>query len=183
MPDLATFSGEPLLLALVLFAATFIAEDAATIGAGILVGTTGADPHLALGAVIIGTALGDLSLYGFGRWGATTRIGAKLRDHTEISRALTALMRRMLGLLIVARFVPGMRFPVFTASGLAAAPFRLVAAVVLLTTPVWTTILFELARQAGAGAAGELVGTAIWLGIALALLLHAPRKLGRAIMK
>lgn len=183
MPDLVAIAGDPLLLALALFAATFIAEDAATIAAGILVGATGTDPYVALSAVIIGTALGDLSLYGFGRWAATTGIGAKLRDRDDISRALTAFTRQMLGLLIIARFVPGMRFPVLTASGLATAPFRLVAAVVLLTTPVWTTILFEIARQAGAGAAGELVGTAIWLGIALALLLHAPRKMGRAIMK
>jgi membrane protein DedA with SNARE-associated domain len=183
VPDLVALAGDPLLLALLLFAATFIAEDAATIAAGILVGTTGSDPYLALGAVIIGTALGDLSLYGFGRWGAATRIGAGLRSRDDVSRALSGIARRMLGLLIVARFVPGMRLPVFTASGLAAAPFRLVAAVVLLTTPIWTTALFEMARRAGAGAAGDLVGVAFWLSLPLAAVLLAPRQLGRVIMK
>ena len=183
MPDLAALANNPLLLALALFAATFIAEDAATIAAGILVGTTGSDPTLALGAVIIGTAVGDLSLYGIGRWGAATRMGAKLRRRDDVSRALSAFASRMLALLIVARFVPGMRFPVFTASGIAAAPFRLVTAVILLTTPIWTSLLFEIARRAGAGAAGELIGMAFWLSLALATLLVAPRQLGRAIMK
>lgn len=183
MPDLAAIANDPLLLALALFAATFIAEDAATIAAGLLVGTTGSDPSLPLGAVIIGTAMGDLALYGFGRWGAATRTGARLRCRNDVGRALTALRQRTLALLIIARFVPGMRFPVLTASGIAAAPLRLVAAVVLLTTPVWTTILFEFARQMGADAARELIGITLWLSIAIALVLHAPRKLSCAIMK
>lgn len=183
VPDLAAIAADPLLLVLALFAATFIAEDTATIAAGVWVGSTGSDPFLALGAVIIGTGLGDLALYGLGRWSASTQIGSRLRDRKDVDRALTAFRHRTLGLLFVARFVPGTRFPVLTAAGIAAAPFRFVAAVVLLTTPIWTTILFAAAHQLGAGVAGELVGIALWLGVAIALLLHAPRKLGGAIMK
>ncbi|HEV7232606.1 MAG TPA: VTT domain-containing protein, partial [Sphingorhabdus sp.] len=144
MTDLAVLVGDPLLLALALFAATFIAEDAATIAAGLIVGSSGADPYLALGAVILGTALGDLALYGVGRWGAGTKLGRKLRRREDVGRAMAGFASRMLPLLIVARFIPGTRLPVFTASGLAAAPFRLVGTVILLSTPVWTTLLFEI---------------------------------------
>lgn len=183
MPELVALASNPLLLVVALFAATFVAEDAATIAAGVLVGSTGADPYLALGAVILGTAIGDLALYGAGRWGARTAFGAKLRRREDVGRALNAFAQRMLGLLIVARFVPGMRLPVFTASGVASAPFRLVATVVLLSTPIWTTLLFEISRNAGAQAADQLIGMAIWLGLALGVLLLVPRHLGRALMK
>lgn len=183
MADLAALASDPLLLAIALFAATFVAEDAATIAAGVLVGSMGGDPYLALGAVILGTAIGDLALYGAGRWGGETAFGCKLRSRDDVSRALTAFARRMLVLLIVARFVPGMRLPVFTASGLVSAPFTLVAAAVVLSTPIWTTLLFEIARNAGAQAAGDLVGMAIWPAIAMGLLLIVPRHLGRALLK
>jgi membrane protein DedA with SNARE-associated domain len=183
MPELAAVASNPLLLAIALFAATFIAEDVATITAGVLVGSIGTDPHLALVAVILGTAIGDLALYGAGRWGSSTAFGARLRDREDVDRVLSAFAQRMLGLLLVARFVPGMRLPVFTASGVASAPFRLVTTVVLLSTPVWTTLLFEIARRAGAQAADELIGMALVLGLTLGALLLAPRGLARALLK
>jgi membrane protein DedA with SNARE-associated domain len=183
MPELAAFASNPLLLAVALFAATFVAEDAATIAAGVFVGSAGGDPYLALGAVIAGTAIGDLALYGAGRWGAGTAFGAKLRRREDVGRALAAFAQRMLGLLIIARFVPGMRLPIYTASGVASAPFRLVATVIILSTPIWTTLLFEIARHAGAQAADELIGIAIFLGLALGALLIVPRGLARALLK
>jgi membrane protein DedA with SNARE-associated domain len=183
MPDLAALAGDPLLLAVALFVATLVAEDVATIAAGVLVGSTGSDPYLALGAVICGTAIGDLALYGAGRWGAETAVGARLRQREDVGRALAGFARRMLGLLIVARFVPGMRLPVFTASGIALAPFGLVATVIVVSTPIWTALLFELARSAGAQAADELIGMVIWFGLVLSALLLAPRHLARVLPK
>ena len=77
---------QPLLLALALFAATFVAEDAATIAAGVLIAQTGIDPLPALAAVVLGTATGDLALYALGRWGAKTRMGIKLRARADVAR-------------------------------------------------------------------------------------------------
>jgi membrane protein DedA with SNARE-associated domain len=183
VPDLGFLTGDPLLLGLALFAATLIAEDAATIAAGVLVGGSGADPYLALSAVILGTAAGDLALYGVGRWGAGTALSARVRRRAEVERALTIMTRRMLSLLIVARFVPGLRLPVYTASGIAAAPFRLVATVVLLSTPVWTSLLFEISRSAGAQAADQLVSSALLLGAALGLLTLIPHRVRHILLK
>ena len=76
---IASLSGDPLLLAIVLFAATFIFEDAATVAAGAIVALNNADPAIALAAVILGTATGDIALYGLGRWGSSTRLGVRLR--------------------------------------------------------------------------------------------------------
>jgi membrane protein DedA with SNARE-associated domain len=179
MFDLASLAGEPLLFAIALFAATFVAEDAATIAAGVIVGSLGVDPWLALAAVISGTAVGDLALYGFGRWGAYTRFGQKVRARPDVGRMLSAFGRQTAGLLIVARFVPGMRLPVFTASGVVAAPLAIVSGIIAITTPVWTIMLFEIARYAGSGAANELMGWALGLGLAFALLLFLPGRLAR----
>lgn len=151
----------PLLLGLVLFFATFIVEDVATIAAGILVARTGADPVAALTGVILGTAIGDLALYALGRWGGETRIGQKLRARADVKRAEGWIAGRVLLLVFAARFAPGFRLPVYTASGLVAAPFVPVAAIIALTTPFWTGGLFAVAQFAGEAGAQQFLMIAL----------------------
>jgi membrane protein DedA with SNARE-associated domain len=164
---IASFSDQPLLLGLALFGATFIAEDVATVAAGVLVARTGADPVAAVAGVILGTAAGDLALYGLGRWGAGTRLGRKLRARADVRRTETWIAGRVLTLTFAARFMPGFRLPIFTASGLVAAPLAPVAAIIALTTPIWTGALFALARFAGEAGASQLVSAALPLGLLL----------------
>lgn len=165
---LALAQQQPWLLGLALFAATFIAEDLATIAAGVLVAQTPADPIIAVSAVILGTATGDLALYAAGRWGAGTRIGRRLRDRADVQRAERWIAGRVLPLVFVARFLPGSRLPVYTASGLIQAPFVPVAAIIVATTPFWTGGLFALAWFAGDAEARQLLGLMLPLGAMLA---------------
>jgi membrane protein DedA with SNARE-associated domain len=172
---ISTFSDQPLLLGLTLFGATFIVEDVATVAAGVLVARTGADPVAAVLGVILGTAAGDLALYALGRWGAETRLGRKLRARPDVRRTEAWIAGRVLTLTFAARFMPGFRLPIFTASGLVAAPLALVAAIIALTTPIWTGALFALARCAGEAGASQLVSAALPLGLLFslgALVLH-----------
>lgn len=172
-----------MLLAIVLFGATFIVEDLATIAAGVLVARTDADPIAALSAVILGTAIGDLALYALGRWGAGTKPGQLLRARDDVRRAEVWIAGRVLGLVFAARFLPGFRLPVFTASGLVAAPLAPVAAIIALTTPLWTGSLFVAARFAGEAGAARFVTTIIPFGLLLglgALLLRRQRKVALA---
>ncbi len=164
---LLTLSQQPLLLGLTLFAATFVAEDLATIAGGVLVSQTGADPVAALTGVIFGTAVGDLALYGFGRWGGNTILGRKLRARADVKRAESWISGRVLALVFAARFLPGSRLPVFTASGLVAAPFAPVAAIIAVTTPFWTGTLFAVAHYAGEAEAQQLIAAALPAGTAL----------------
>lgn len=157
---LITLSSQPLLLGLALFGATFVAEDAATVAAGVLVARAGIDPVAALSGLILGTAVGDLALYALGRWGAGTQLGAKLRGRNDVRRAESWIADRALLLVFAARFLPGSRLPVFTASGLVAAPVLPVAAIIAVTTPIWTGTLFALARCAGEAGARDLVTAA-----------------------
>lgn len=157
----------PFLLALLLFAATLIIEDGATIAAGVMVAQTGVDPVLPLVAVILGTAFGDLALYGLGRWGGSTTLGIRLRTRADVMRVQRWMAGRVLALVFVARFLPGSRLPVFTASGLIAAPFVPVSAIIILTTPFWTAGLFTLAWQAGEAGAKDFLATAVPVGALL----------------
>ena len=166
---LLSLSDQPLLLGLTLFGATFVAEDVATIAAGVLVAKTGADPVAALSGVILGTAVGDLALYALGRWGAGTKLGRKLRARADVRRAEGWIAGRALALVFAARFLPGSRLPVFTASGLVAAPFAPVAAIIALTTPLWTGALFATARFAGQSGAQQLLTHVLPVGLLLAV--------------
>ena len=175
---LALAQHQPWLLGLALFAATFIAEDLATIAAGVLVAQTPTDPVVAVAAVILGTATGDLALYAAGRWGAGAGIGRRLRGRTDVRLAESWIAGRVLALVFAARFLPGSRLPIYTASGLIAAPFAPVAAIIMLTTPVWTGGLFAIAWFAGAAEAQHLLAAALPAGVVLAAAaLVLPRKL------
>lgn len=169
LPMLMAVADNPALLAITLFGATLIAEDLATIAAGILVAQIDASPVLALTAVIFGTAAGDVALYAFGRWGAHTRLGKRLRMRADVRRAETWVRARALWLVFAARFMPGLRLPVFTASGLVRAPAGPVVAIIALTTPLWTAALFETARLAGSHSAETLATAIVPLGLLIVL--------------
>jgi membrane protein DedA with SNARE-associated domain len=159
----------PLLLAVVLFGATLVAEDAATIAAGLLVSQTDASIAIALGSVIVGTAAGDVALYACGRWGAETRPGLRLRARSDVRRAEAWIARRIYPLVLAARFVPGLRLPIFSASGLVGARAAPIVAIILITTPLWSSLLFEAARRSGEAGAHALATVALgFVGLMLA---------------
>ena len=167
---LLSLSQQPLLLGLTLFAATFVAEDVATVAAGVLVARTGADPFAALSGVVLGTAISDIALYALGRWGGNTKLGRKLRQRADVQRAEGWISGRVMALVFAARFLPGSRLPIFTASGLVAAPFAPVAAIIAITTPFWTGTLFAAAHYAGEAGARQLVAAALPAGLALVII-------------
>lgn len=163
--SIATFASElidrPMQLALLLFAATFVLEDLATIAAAILVSQTRIDPVLPLVALIFGTALGDMALYGLGRWGSVLGFSRKLAARPEVKRAERWMERNAAGALFLARFMPGFRLPIFTASGLLKAPLFTVIAIIAIGTPIWTGILFLTAHQLGSSGASTLLNAAM----------------------
>jgi membrane protein DedA with SNARE-associated domain len=170
---------QPLLVGLALFLATFLVEDGATIAAGVLVAETGVDPVAALTGVIMGTAAGDLALYGLGRRGKGTAIGQRLCARPAVARAEQWIRGRVLSMVFVARFLPGSRLPIFTASGLVEAPLWPVAAIVVVTTPIWTGTLFAVAWAAGQAGAERF----LMIAVPVALILVASIQIVRAITR
>lgn len=176
----ATLAGQPWLLAAALFAFTLLLEDAAAIAAGLLAAAEAIDPYLALGAVVAGTVAGDLGLYAAGRHFARTGWGGRLVARAQAHPAHARLRAHAWPAVAAARFVPGLRLPVFTLSGTLRLPFARFAAIVVGTIALWTPALFLLAMLLGRMSA-EALGSWAWAPalLLLALALAAPRLIGR----
>lgn len=176
---LGTLAGQPWLLVLALFAFTLLLEDAAAIAAGLLAASGALTPALALGAVLAGTVAGDLCLYAAGRHFARTAWGSRLVARAQAHPTHARLRTHAWPAVAAARFVPGLRLPVFTLSGTLRLPFARFAAIVLLTIALWTPALFLLAMLLGRMSA-EALGSWAWAPalLLLVLALVAP-KVGR----
>ncbi|MCY4192014.1 MAG: VTT domain-containing protein [Rhodospirillaceae bacterium] len=164
-------AGNPWLLAGALILATFILEDAAMIAGALMAADGIISPWLAIGALIGGITLGDLGLYGLGKYAI---IHVRIRRWLEGKRLQEAgewLRKRVFWTVIGARFVPGMRLPVYTACGLFQASFLRFLTAVGLAAFVWTGALFALLYFAGKAALAAL-GSWTWLiGVVILLVL------------
>jgi membrane protein DedA with SNARE-associated domain len=144
---LTGLASSPILLFAAIILLTFVQEDAVALSAGLLAGRMVIGPALAVTAVIVGTAVGDLALYAAGRWLSDTRAVMRLR---AVTGSLEGRLRRHgLIALAIARFVPGTRLPVFLGSGVIRMPFLSSTLVIVATTLAWTPILFFLGFGAG----------------------------------
>jgi membrane protein DedA with SNARE-associated domain len=167
---LAGLAARPVLLFLAIILMTFILEDATALAAGALARGMAVDPLLALSAVLLGTILGDLMLHGAGRLAIR---------HPWLARRLSPDGRilahgRSVRWVAIARFVPWMRLPTYTASGLARMPVGLFLLTVTVTGLVWTPFLFHVGSLAMARGSGLLLALAILAILLLPRLLRAP---------
>ena len=163
-------------IALAIILATFVLEDAASVGAALLAASGAISPTLAIGALVVGIFAGDLGLYGLGR-AARTHSWARARVGEErIARGQRFLQQRLVPALLVARFIPGSRLPTYVASGFLAVPFPRFAAVTAGASVLWIGLVFAIAMLFGA-AALDFLGTWKWvIGAALLVaLIYAPR--------
>jgi len=102
----------------------------------------GLSASLALSSLYLGIVLGDLGLYGLGR---LSRMAPFLRRTLPLpnTMALRAwLEARVFQVVLVSRFLPGLRLPTYLACGfLRASPAQFASAVVIATL-CWTSLLF-----------------------------------------
>ncbi len=187
IPDILGFAHQhPALQALAIIFATFILEDAATVLAAMQVTTGELSIPLALGSLYVGIVLGDLGLYGLGRLAALVPWFRRLLppQRTEVVRRW--LHGRVFRVVLISRFLPGVRLPMYTACGYLRANLRRFTLATMTATLFWTSGLFALSMQMGTflmahfGAwrwAGA-VGLIVFLGVAgrLAKRISKPRR-------
>jgi membrane protein DedA with SNARE-associated domain len=174
----------PVAIALLIFATTFILEDLATVGAALLAAEGTISPSFALSALMAGIFLGDLALYGIGAAARTQSWARRFIGEERMARGRTWLERRYVPSLVAARFVPGLRLPTFAASGFLHLPFLHFFIVAAVAGFVWTTGVFALLLSFGTMALDQL-GNWRWI-IALLLVLIAligPKLVERSLMK
>lgn len=168
LPDLiSAFAMQPLLLVPIIVLATLVLEDVATITVGVLASRMLVDPTIAVTSLVIGTALGDIGLYLIARrarnWPFARGIMRKV-DTTPITRWL---QQHAMVMLVVARFTPGTRIPIFAGAGALATPFLPFCAVIIATTLLWTPGLYVLASKADMHL---ITGTGSWGWIGFVIL-------------
>jgi membrane protein DedA with SNARE-associated domain len=142
-------AGSRVLQAGAIIIGTFILEDAATLLAAMQVASGAIALPLALGALYAGIILGDLGLYGLGRASNRSRLARRLVPGRHRNTGRKFVHGRMLPIVLVSRFVPGLRLPTYTTLGFLKASFTQFAAAAILATLLWTTGLFFVSLKLG----------------------------------
>ncbi|MBN8873093.1 MAG: VTT domain-containing protein [Rhodospirillales bacterium] len=139
----------PFLQAAAIVLGTFILEDAATVGAAMQAQAGGIPIPLALGSLYVGIVLGDLGLYGLGRAAAHVPWIARRLPPQRHEAVRAWLEGRVFRVVLVSRFLPGLRLPTYTTCGFVGANFRQFALGAIIATSAWTTLLFAVSLHVG----------------------------------
>jgi len=145
---------------------TFVLEDAATLLAAMQVATGGVALFVALGALYVGIVAGDVGLYGLGRLSLENAWARRLVPARRQELGREWATQRMLPLVLVTRFVPGLRLPTYTTLGYLRAPLGRFAASAIVATLLWTTGLFFLSLKLGL-VMMHYLGIWRWAGLAV----------------
>jgi membrane protein DedA with SNARE-associated domain len=138
---------------LLIVAAPFIQEDTAVVGAA-TASISGADPLACYVLLVVGITGSDLFKYGLGRASHVFAWTRAITQRPDVIAAKERVLRRLGVTLVIARFVPGTRIPLFVAAGLFRAPFGRTAAYVVATALIYAGIIFLVFQVLGA-AMGE----------------------------
>lgn len=154
----------PVLVVCALIGATFASEDLTCVSAGVLVGTGGLDPWLALTGCAAGIVLGDFGVWALGRWGGPRF--ARAVPAARVAEAGAWVARNGALAAVLSRFFPGTRVPVYFAAGATRAPAARFLAWGALAALAWVPLLVLPVAHFGGALAGPLaraLGTASWL--------------------
>jgi membrane protein DedA with SNARE-associated domain len=140
-----------------LAAATVISEDAACLGAALLIARGTVPAFDAIAACTIGIFAGDLGLWALGRAGAAGlarwRFAARYLALARAHQASQQLLDRAAQVIVASRFFPGTRLPLYVAAGATGVPFRRFAGWSLLACCIWTPAIVLTAGHLSAVAA------------------------------
>jgi membrane protein DedA with SNARE-associated domain len=176
-----TISSNPGVLALAIFAGTFLLEDATMVAAALLAASGMLPAPVAFVALYAGIVVSDWGLYGLGAAARSSGIARRIIGEDRITKAGSWLRGRLLPTLIGVRLVPGSRLPAYTASGFLRVPFRPFAAITATMSFLWTATIFTSVlffgvhaallgpwKYAGCAMLGAIVifGPSFWLRLA-----------------
>lgn len=167
---LAATAGVKILQSAAIISGTFVLEDAATLFSAMQVAAGALSLPLALSSLYAGIILGDLGLYGLGRLSATHKWAQKMVPQHRQDIGRDWVKGKIIPLVFVSRFVPGLRLPTYTTLGFLRASFWQFALAAIVATLIWTTGLFYISLRLGVLLAHYL-GIWRWVGIAVFLII------------
>ncbi len=139
----------PGLEAFAIIFSTFILEDAATILAGMEAASGSLSIPLSLGSLYVGIVLGDIGLYALGRLAAQVPWVLRLLPPQRTETVRAWLHGRVFRVVLVSRFLPGVRLPTYTTCGYLGASLRQFTLATMVATLIWTSGLFAISTRIG----------------------------------
>jgi len=156
------------LQAVIIIGGTFILEDAATLLAAMQVASGALSLELALGALYAGIVLGDVGLYGLGWLSGTHGWARRMVPAQRRDLGSEWVRQRVFPIVVVSRFVPGLRLPTYTTLGFLHAPLGQFTVAAIAATLVWTSMLFYISLRLGV-LMMHYLGIWRWAGLAVFL--------------
>ncbi len=185
--DLSFIFDQPeIVIAALLFLATFISEDAACIAAGSAAASGRIGLATAVAACMLGIFAGDMLLYAIGRTAGprllASRIVRRFATESRIAKATQWLTANGASAVFLSRFVVGLRLPTYVAAGALRLDIRRFAIYFFVAAAIWTPVLVISAAwsQPFIFSGNALVG-AVVLIIALRLILRLGSRRGRRL--
>ena len=130
---------------LVVFAATLLHEDVATIAAGVFVVEAELPLPLAMISLFTGVVTGDFMLYGFGALARRIPWAQRLLIKEPVNSAREWLEQHLVVSVALCRVIPGVLFPTFIACGWFRLSFLRFALTTTLTAALYTPTMLMLA--------------------------------------
>jgi membrane protein DedA with SNARE-associated domain len=173
MPDIiALVSNHPWSMYAIAALLPFVQEDAAVIGAA-TTSVGSASPMEAWGllfSVWAGLIVSDGWKYWAGRLAHNHPWAAKIASHAHATAARERVLERLGMTLIVARFVPGTRIPLYVACGLFRVPFVRFLPLIMLSAALYVGIAYGVIRALGA-AFGEQIRVIVPIAVIVLVLI------------
>lgn len=157
------------------FLATFVLEDLAAVGAGLLLAAGAMSWPVAFLSCFLGIWFGDTGLYALARIGGRRWFerSSFRRYSAKVGRSEAWFVRRGTAILIFSRCVPGARLPTYLAAGFLRLPLPRFLFVTGAAAFVWTLVILWLAETLGVrvihGLSAYQHGVLMILGIGIAL--------------
>lgn len=129
-------------IGLLIFLVSLLLEDAA-----ILLGIyflTAANPvpfAVIFTILVLSLTIGDVGLYGLGRWLNKTAYIAKIRQRAAFNKASVLLANNAFSAILISRIIPGLRLPTYVAAGLTHMPLLLFATIVFAACVAWVGLI------------------------------------------
>ena len=160
----------------------FIQEDTAVIGAA-TASISGADPFACYLLLVLGITGSDLFKYWIGRASHAFAWTRRMTQRPDVLAARERVLKRLGLTLVIARFVPGTRIPLFIASGLFHAPFGRTAAYVIGTAFLYAGIIFTVFHALGAAMGEEARRTLPFVALGIVALVLVAQLIHSALAR
>lgn len=142
-------AANPVLVVIAVALATFVLEDAATVGAALLAAEGVLPVPAAVLGLFIGITLGDLGLFAIGALARRWRWLAERIGEGRLARGQAWLAGRLLPAILLARVTPGLRLPSYLASGYLGIRFATFASIAVVAVAVWSVAAFTFVYYYG----------------------------------